>query len=278
MNETDSAPSPGANGVLGRAIDLIELIAAEHNGLGVREAARLSGVDRSAVSRILGQLEKAGYVEQDQVGKHFFPGPKLFSLAASLVEHDSLWKAAEPFLTELVRTYNETCYLSVRVEDELVFRGKVDCNHTIKYVIELGKPFPYTSGAAGTAILSSMSEADSNTILDKGFGKYTDLSFSTTAEYQEQLRLDRKLGYSFSPGRWVKGGSGVASPYFNAAGECLGSITLSCPSDRLDGISVTDAGASVRHAAYGLSRRLGFLGQWEGWADIIDEHHRVDVP
>ncbi len=272
MKEPDVAPSPGANGVLGRAIELLELIAAEYNGLGVREAARLSGVDRSAVSRILGQLEKAGYVEQDQVRKHFFPGPKLFSLAASLVEHDSLWKAAEPFLTELVRTYNETCYLSVRVQDELVFRGKVDCNHTIKYVIELGKPFPYTSGAAGTAILSAMSEDASNKVLDKGFGKYTELSFSSTEEYQDQLRLDRKLGYSYSPGRWVKGGSGVASPYFNAAGECLGSITLSCPSNRLEGISITEAGSSVRRAAYGLSRRLGFLGEWEGWAGITEEN------
>jgi DNA-binding IclR family transcriptional regulator len=276
MKESDAAPSAGANGVLGRAIELIELIAAENNGLGVREAARLSGVDRSAVSRILGQLEKAGYVEQDQVRKHFFPGPKLFSLAASLVEHDNLWKAAEPFLTELVRNYNETCYLSVRAQDKLVFRGKVDCNHTIKYVIELGKPFPCTSGAAGTAILSGMSEEDSNEILNKGFAQYTELSFSSAEEYQEQLRADRMLGYSYSPGRWVKGGSGVASPYFNAAGDCLGSITLSCPSDRLEGISIAEAGASVRQAAHGLSRRLGFLGEWEGWADMNRENPRID--
>ena len=270
MEEADKSPSPGANGVLGRAIDLIELIAAENNGLGVREAARLTGVDKSAVSRILGQLEKAGYVEQDQIRKLFFPGPKLFSLAASLVEHDSLWKAAEPFLTELVLRFNETCYLSVRVDDELVFRGKVDCNHRIKYVIELGKPFPYTSGAAGTAILSAMSEADSNEILNKGFEKYTALSFSSAEEYQDQLRIDRKLGYSFSPGRWVKSGSGIASPYFNAAGQCLGSITLSCPSDRLEGISITEAGAAVRDAAHGLSRRLGYLGDWDGWSEVSE--------
>lgn len=268
MQDAEKSSAAGANGVLGRAIDLIELIASENNGLGVREAARISGVDRSAVSRILGQLEKAGYVEQDQIRKLYFPGPKLFSLAAGLVEHDSLWKAAEPFLTELVRKYNETCYLSVQVDDELVFRGKVDCNHRIKYVIELGKPFPYTSGAAGTAILSAMSEDDSNAILEKGFERYTELSFSTAEEYQEQLRIDRKLGYSFSPGRWVKSGSGIASPYFNSAGQCLGSITLSCPSDRLEGISITEAGDAVRDAAKGLSRRLGYLGDWVGWPEV----------
>jgi hypothetical protein len=268
VTKPEATPPVGASGVLGRAIDLIELVAAENSGLGVREAARLSGVDRSAVSRIMSQLEKAGYVEQDQIRKLYFPGPKLFSLASTLVEHDSLWKAAEPFLNELVQRFNETCYLSVRVRDVLVFRGKVDCGNTIKYVIELGKPFPCTSGAAGTAILSGMSEDASNQILNKGFAQYTELSFSSTKEYQEQLRIDRRLGYSYSPGRWVKGGSGVASPYFNAAGECVGSITLSCPSDRLAGISIADAGAAVRDAAHGLSRRLGYLGDWAGWSEV----------
>jgi len=270
VDEVERGSASGANGVLGRAIDLIELIASEHNGLGVREAARLSGVDRSAVSRILGQLERAGYVEQDQIRKLYLPGPKLFSLAASLVEHDSLWKAAEPFLKELVRKFNETCSLSVRLEDQLVFRGKVDCNHRIKYVIELGEPFPYTSGAAGTAILSAMTEQDSDQILEKGFEQYTQLSFTSAEEYQAQLRIDRELGYSFSPGRWVKSGSGIASPYFNAAGDCLGSITLSCPSDRLEGISITEAGVAVRDAAHGLSRRLGYLGDWIGWSEVSE--------
>ena len=68
----------------------------------------------------------------------------------------------------------------------------------------------------------------------------------------------------------MKSGSGIASPYFNAAGQCLGSITLSCPSDRLDGISITEAGAAVRDAAHGLSRRLGYLGDWDGWSEVSE--------
>ncbi len=255
----------GRQGLLGKTIEVLELLASEPNGIGVREAARRTGVDKSAISRILNQLEKAGYAEQWNSQSSYHPGPKLFSLAASLVEHDNLWKAAQPFLEKIVDLYNETCYLAVKVSDGLVFRGKVDCSHRIRYVIELGQTFPFTTGAAGTAILAGLPESESDEILHKGFERYTELSFADAQEYRTQLQKDRRQGYSFSPGRWVKNGSGIASPYFNAAGQCLGSITLSCPSDRLVGLPVSDAGEQVRLAAEGLSRRLGFLASWEGW-------------
>ena len=263
----DSNGSNGRNGVLGRAMDVIELVANETNGVGVREAARLTGIDRSAVSRILAHLEKTGHVEQDPVRKVYLPGPALFSLAAGLVEHDSLWKAAEPFLAGLVDKYNETCYLAVRSGEELSFRGKVDCNHRIRYVIELGPSFPLTTGAGGTAILAGMPEPESDAVLSKGFERYTELSFQNFDDYRNQLRADRHQGYTFSPGRWVKNGAGVASPYFNAAGESAGSIIFSAPSDRLEGVDIQQLGADVRSATQGLSRRLGFRGQWEGWPE-----------
>jgi len=267
LSHEEESPKNGRNGVLERVVRLIELISSEQNGVGVREAARSTGIDKSAVSRILSQLELSGYVEQSRNRSSYLAGPRLFALAARLVEQDNLWKAAEPFLSSLVDAFNETCYLAVRTDEGLIFRGKVDCSHRIRYVIELGQLFPLTTGAAGTAILTGLSLEESNAILEKGFERYTELSFASVKEYQAQLKKDRKQGYSFSPGRWVKNGSGFASPYFDSTGRCLGSITLSCPSDRLSNLSLDEAGLSVRDAAQGLSRRLGFLGHWQGWPE-----------
>lgn len=264
MAGDDTEITPVASGVLARATRLLEVVSATGEGIGVREAARRTGIDRSAVSRILTQFEELGYVTQERERGLYAAGPSLFALVAALSERDSLWKAAEPFLRDLVGRFNETCYLAARMGDELVFRGKVDCEHRIRYVIELGKAFPLLSGAAGTAILAGMDESESDRILSLApLPHYTPASFGTVEEAREALRHDREMGYTYSPGRWVRGGVGIAAPYFDAGGRCAGAITLSCPGDRIDDLSIEDAGAAVRDAADALSRRLGYF------ADLI---------
>lgn len=245
--------------MLGRALTLMETVAVHADGIGVREAARQTGIDRSAVSRILGQFEDLGYVEQDGVRGVYVAGPALFGLVAALGERDSLWKAAEPFLKGLVARFNETCYVAARVGDDLVFRGKVDCEHRIRYVIEMGKLFPLVSGAAGTAILSGMDEHESDRLLDGDLPEYTPASITDCNLYRAQLKADRELGYSYSPGRWVRGGAGIAAPYFDAGGRVAGSIALSCPADRLEDLPVHDAGKAIAEACRGLSKRLGYV-------------------
>jgi DNA-binding IclR family transcriptional regulator len=164
-NTSSTGDAGQKSGVLTRALTLLETVAMHADGIGVREAARQTAIDRSAVSRILAQFEELGYVEQGGSRGVHVAGPGLFALVAVLSERDSLWKAAEPFLMNLVARFNETCYVAARVGDSLVFRGKVDCEHRIRYVIEMGKPFPLVGGAAATAVLSGMPEQESDAIL-----------------------------------------------------------------------------------------------------------------
>jgi DNA-binding IclR family transcriptional regulator len=246
-------------GLLARALTLLETVAVHTDGIGVREAARQTGIDRSAVSRILTQFEELGYIEQDGTRGVYVAGPGLFSFVTALSERDSLRKAAEPFLKDLAARFNETCYVTARVGSNLVFRSKVDCEHRIRYVVEMGKPFPLVSGAAGTAILSALDEQESDALLAGELPAYTPASITDRDEYRAQLRTDRELGYTYSPGRWVRGGAGIAAPYYDASGRVAGSITLSCPADRLGDLSIHDVGKAVAEACRGLSRRLGYI-------------------
>jgi DNA-binding IclR family transcriptional regulator len=250
---------PGRSGVLDRAVALLELVAANEEGIGVREAARRSGIDRSAVSRILTQLELLGWVEQTKHGGTYSAGSRLFSLVAVLRDRDSLWNAAKPILQELVDLYNETCYLAVREHHRLVFRDKIDCDQTIRYVLELGKPFRLTTGAAGTAILSGMPTSEVELVFAEGLERHAPNSITDVGEYRDVLERDRRLGYSVSRGRWVQNGAGVAAPFFDASGSCAGALTLSCPADRLDLLPVEKVGQMIHEAGQRLSRRLGYL-------------------
>lgn len=247
-------------GMLVRAITLLELIATHADGIGVREAARQTGIDRSAVSRILTHFEELGYAQQERERGMYAAGPRLFSIVAALSERDSLAKAAEPLLKDLVSRFNETCYAVARVGDTLVYRAKVDCDNTIRYVIELGKPFPLVSGASGMAILTGMTPEEREAIVRQPLVAHTDDSITDRDELRAQIANDLEVGYSYSPGRWVPNGGGIAAPFFDASGRCAGAITLSSPMDRMRRLDIPEVGAAVREAARLMSERLGLLG------------------
>jgi DNA-binding IclR family transcriptional regulator len=255
-------PGGGRPGVLDRAVVLLELVAEHEGGIGVREAARQTGIDRSAVSRILAQLEELGWVEQSGERGVYSVGSRLFALVAVLRDRDSLWNAARPILQGLVDVYNESCYLAVRQHHRLVFRDKIDCDQTIRYVLELGKPFRLTTGAAGTAILCGMPASEVELVFSEGLERHAPNSITDVREFRETLERDRQQGYSLSCGRWVRNGAGIASPFFDASGACVGAVTMSLPEDRLELLPVEKVGQAILDAGRKLSRRLGYLGTW----------------
>jgi len=247
--------------MLVRAITLLELVATHVDGIGVREAARRTGIDRSAVSRILTHFEELGYVEQERERGVYSAGPRLFAIVASLAERDTLAKAAEPLLTTLAHRFTETCYVVARVGDTLVYRAKVDCDNTIKYVVDLGTSFPLVSDAAGMAILSGVTPEERDRILGQLGGAHDGATTTDPEVVRVQLADDLRLGYSYNPGRWVPNGGSVAAPFFDASGRCAGAIALCGPMDRLDNLSVDEVGTALRDAARTLSERLGQLDQ-----------------
>jgi DNA-binding IclR family transcriptional regulator len=255
----DAADGAGPS-VASRVITLLGLVGRRANGVGPREAERITGIDRSAASRLFRQLEGLGWVQQGEERGTYTVGPEMFAVAAAVRQRDSLWRAAKPLLEGLTSRFDETTYLAVRQGRRVIFRDKVDCAQPIRYVVELDEPFPLTTGAAGRAILSCLPGSEIDDILARGLTAYTPDSITDADQYRGQLARDRELGYSFSKSGWVTRGGGVAGPFFDASGECRGAITLSAPIDRLPDGRVGDIGPAVREAAQSLSRRLGYTG------------------
>lgn len=261
MNARPTDEAQPRSSMLARATTLLELIATQPSGIGVRDAARRTGIDRSAVSRILTHFEEIGYVQQSGERGDYSAGPRLFSFAASLAARDSLARAAEPYLDELVARFNENCYLAVRVDDSVVLRSKVECDHTIRYVLELGKPLPLVGGAAGMAVLSGLDDAELERVLQAPIAVSTPSSFRTAEEVRAQVAIDRRLGYTYSPGRWVPNGAGIAAPVRDASGTCIGAITMSMPMDRLSPEDVPIIGEAIATAGRDLSSRIGYRAE-----------------
>lgn len=266
--DTPALDSP-ASGASARVVALLEAVAAAESSVGVRELARLTGIDKSAVSRLLAQLLRLGMVDQAQdVQGRYTVGPRLFTISSMVSARDSLLVAARPILRGIADEVDETCYLSTVERDGYVLRDKADCNKPIRYFLEMGRPMPLNAGAGGRAVLSGMSAQQAAALLARvPLERVTE---RTVTEPDELLRLaeqDRVRGWSVSIGERVVGGSAIASPYFAADGSCRGALLLAIPSERLDEERIPELGRAVSAAARELSVRLGHGPTWRA-ADV----------
>lgn len=236
---------------------VLELVAAHVDGVGVREAARRTGIDRSAVSRILTHFDELGYVTQEGERGVYVPGPRLFSIVAALAERDSLARAAEPLLHDLVRRFTETCSLVSRVDSTFVYRLTVDGGHTLRSVVEPGTVLPLVGGAPGIAILMTLPPDERERIVNQEFPGIPAENLTDPESVAVQIADAMRLGYAVSTDRGLAAEGTVAAPFCDAAGRCAGAITLAGPLDRLQAVTIEQLGAAVRTAAAHLSERLG---------------------
>ncbi len=194
----DDAPGAGTgrrnrHSTVAKVVTLLEAMAAREEGISVRELGREAGIDKSAISRLFEQLVELGVAEQDEFSGRFRVGPALFSLAATIHGHDTLWRAAEPILRELATAFNETCYLAVRDGDEIIFRDKVDCTHKVRYVIDPGERAPLHAGAGGRAVLMALSDDEVHEILKRtGLPAVTPRTVTDPDKLFALLHADRK--------------------------------------------------------------------------------------
>jgi DNA-binding IclR family transcriptional regulator len=244
----------------GKLIRLLELLAAGPEGIGVREVSRETGMDKSAVSRLLDQLSQFGVAQQDEMTGRYHAGPRLFALGATVHARDSLWQAAEPILRSLVSRFNETCYLAIREGDCVVFREKVDCDHYVRYVIDAGERSPLHAGAGGRAVMAGMAREDCERLIARlELTRLTVNTITDQAELLRQVAEDRSRGYSVSMGERVPEGSAVAAPFYLPDGSCGGAIVYTCPGVRFDARRLPEVADAVVGASRSLSSRLGFV-------------------
>jgi IclR family acetate operon transcriptional repressor len=243
-----------------KVVLLLKQLAASPSGLRLREVARTSGIDKSAVSRIFDELMRLNMVVWDDTSSRYCVGSALYALAATVHGRDTLWLAAQPFVHRLATQFNETVYLTVREADEVVFRERVDTSYRLRYVIETGDRSPLHAGAAGRAVLMTLPPEEIRRLLNLP-GRLEALTAHTIVNVDELVALatrDRLRGYAISHGERTSEGVGIAAPFFNSQHEALGAIAFTCPASRFRPDLEAVIAAEVIQAAREVSQRLGW--------------------
>lgn len=226
-------------------------------GVSIRQIAEATNNSRSSTHRILQNLARSGYVQQDETGRYVV-GSRLLLLAARVLGAVPVLHVANSIMRDLVNEVRETCYLAVYSEsDRLVtYVHRIESDHPVRFVQPLGVAMPLHAGAVGKAILAEFPEFD---LHDIDMVRYTSNTPTTAKQLLAELDVVRGKGYATSVEERVIGVAGVAAA-IHSGDRVLGALTVSIPTSRVEKGTLDKVGQTVRKHAAELSMALTSIG------------------
>jgi len=240
---------------LERAFAVISCFSPAQPGLTLQEIADRIGLAKSTAFRLVGTLERLGYLVRlpdlrYSLSQEFV---RLGAIAGRTLDVRQLLR---PVLEDLVQTSGENVSLN-SVQGQ--FRQCVDVARSKAPLVGMNRPgevLPLGLGAASMVLMAYLGRS----ALRELIGPAAAAVGCSVKELESILQVTREQGYAVSHGGGVRALTGISVPIFEADGSVKYALTIVVPTTRVTG-RVTDLMKQAKQAAREASRRLGGTGE-----------------
>lgn len=240
-----------------KALKLMEEFDESRPEIGLSEMARLSGLDKATVHRMLTTLARHGFVEQNPQSKSYRLGAGILRLARIREASFPVTASIQPVLEQMSKQTGETAHASLLVGDRLATIGICESPKSTRVYLAAGQMLHLHATASGIACLAFLPEDHAERILNGGLEAFTEHTDTDAAAIRAQIRTARENGHACCDQTYEMDVFGIASPIFSAGGYACGAIAVATPAHRMTGQLKGRIIASVAEAACEASRRIG---------------------
>jgi IclR family acetate operon transcriptional repressor len=226
---------------------------------GVGELARRLRMPKTTVQRALQTLWTAGWICPDGAETtRWVLTTRALHIGQHAVADLGVRDAALPIMRELRKETGETAHLMVLQGSRAVLIERVETDHPIRAVIQLGSAVPLHGSSNGKAMLAHRSEEEVRAIVGDRLERHTDRTIVDWAEFFAELARVRQRGYATNVGEWRADITAVAAAIFDHTGAAAASLSISAPGSRMPAGKRAAYGALVTEAADRVSATLGY--------------------
>ncbi|GIO24874.1 IclR family transcriptional regulator [Oceanobacillus sp. J11TS1] len=243
-----------------RVLRIFELLSANMNGMTIKEISETLQLPQSSTSGLVKTLLHENYLSINQQ-KRFILGPKLIPVGNAAMESLDISSLGHPSLKKLTEAVEETVFMAVLVEKELVYVAKIDSNRSIRTSAYLGGQKPLYCTGLGKAFLAFMNENDRinylNTVQLKAI---TEQTITSKEELKKRLQEYRQQGYSIDDEENEDGLYCLAAPVFDIMGSIQAAISVAGPKERM----LRQQESILKHlkqTAAVISAKLGYVSE-----------------
>jgi IclR family KDG regulon transcriptional repressor len=242
------------------ALDLLEQFHGEVDELGVTELSKRLKLHKNNVFRLLATLESRGYIDQNKATENYRLGLKTLELGQTFVKQMGLLRQSRPVLEWLVRQCNETSYIAILKDFDIIYLDAVETDLTVRVVTRVGSRLPAYCSAAGKAQLAYLSDEElDNYFAGKELKRFTQNTVIEVDELKRELKKVTELGYSIDNEELDTGVRCVGAPVRDYTRRIVGAVSISGPSMRLSSERIEkELVPLAKEAAEQISIKLGY--------------------
>lgn len=239
---------------LEKGLDILELLAAQPDGLSQAQIAKSLTRSVSEIFRMLSCLERRGYIAQAAPGEQYQLTLKLFELAHRHPPTRRLAAAAQPLMLRLARRLNQSCHLAVHHDGAGLIIAQVDAPGTLSLTVRLGAEIDLATTASGHVLLAFQPAEERARMLERRRPDAPPVPEPLDAT----LAAVRADGYRQMPSSRIRGIHDISMPVFDFGGGVVAALTVPFV-ERLDvpAPPIEAARAALAEATSTLSAALG---------------------
>lgn len=274
--KTAAVKEAGGQGIIavGRALQLIELLAEADTGAGVSlsDLARKLEVNKQIVFRLVGTLADAGFVFKNPHSELISLSYKISNIGLRKMVQEKILDQASSVTRELAETTGELVRLAVVEKDHLIWvLADMGRQQMLNINPNYAPRITLNTTATGKAWLSTMIRSQVDRILDKDPPvQRTRHAITDRAKLHQELEQVRKAGWAISFEESELGIGAVAAPImvrnYDGTIRCVGTISIAAPVQRMTRAALESAGPLVVEATSRLAKM---------WPQFAIEHEQV---
>ncbi|MBN8907013.1 MAG: IclR family transcriptional regulator [Rhodospirillales bacterium] len=247
-------PAPAGAPALEKGLDLLEALAVEDGALTQKQLAARVGRSVSEVFRMLGVLERRGYIARDAKTGEYSLTLALFRLATHHPPMRRLQRVALPIMQALADTTGLGCHLSMLSSGQLLIVGVADPDRPMGWAVKLGGVFPFAPSYVSARVLAAFQR-------DRRREEMVRLLAAEAAQEEAALtqRLDRiaAAGYDLVASELIDGFIDISCPILDEHGQAAAALTLPFLPRFAKRQDASECLALLKRAARDISAQVG---------------------
>ena len=218
-----------------KALTILSSFSPYNQEMGTIEISQKLGFHKATVSRILLNLARRGFLQQNPRTKKFMLGPSIFQLARAINQslHNNLVHMAKPYIDDLRDKLKETVVLEVLSGKNTIIVYLAEGPRLVRLAGTVGDILPLHVAAGAKAILAFLSEEKMESLLGGELARFTPNTITDRAILHKQLQKIKREGYAHDEEEHDVGINAVAAPIFDNEKKPIAAVVVAGPSQRI---------------------------------------------
>ncbi|ATU95768.1 IclR family transcriptional regulator [Phyllobacterium zundukense] len=230
---TPAGAEAAGTGTLGKAIAVLDIIAASPQPLRFTDVLRLTDQPRGTLHRQISNLIEEGLLTVNRDHSYGL-GLRLLQFASKAWASNQFRSIAEPHIRKLHEATGETVHLGVLRGTEVIYVDKIESRQNIRMVSQIGNTAPAWCTGVGKAALSALANDELQARVTRiVFKRFTPNTIGDSRGLLDEIELIRTEGNAYDREEHETGICCVAAPIHSADRQLIAGVSVTGPAYRI---------------------------------------------